>query len=195
MEVLVDPAISRQKFEQEIAAYRKIEDSLIAKGWMLLKAEFPEVHINFGTPNATPPFIPFGVVVEFTNYDFWAPSVRLVHPFTRVPYKAKELPFNPPRREPGTPPVLPPQAGEPLQVKFGVLMHGHDPEELPFLCLPGVREYHEHPAHSNDPWLLHRGRGQGTLYAILEQIYRYGVEPIVSLNIEVPPIQPDPRAY
>jgi len=178
MEAITDPAVSHQKFEQEITSYRKIEDSLLRRGWMLLKAEFPEIFVVFATPNATPAFIPFGVLLDFTNYDFWAPSVRLVNPLNREPYKAKELRSPLLRRIPGPAPVLPPQPGQPVQITAVPLMQGHDPEGLPFLCLPGVREYHDHPAHSNDPWLRHRGQGQGTLYSILEQIYRYGVEPL-----------------
>ncbi|WP_306919914.1 putative metal-binding protein [Rhizobium mesoamericanum] len=36
-------------------------------------------------------------------------------------------------------------------------------EDEPFLCMAGVREYHDNPAHSGDPWLLHRGSGEGRL--------------------------------
>ena len=58
------------------------------------------------------------------------------------------------------------------------LLISHGPDELPFLCLPGVREYHVHPAHTGDDWLLHRDRGEGTLYFLLEKLARYGLEPI-----------------
>ena len=61
----------------------------------------------------------------------------------------------------------------------------HDSEDVPFLCIPGVREYHEHPAHSGDSWLLHKGSGEGTLYFLLNTIYRYGVEPIPSYGISM----------
>ena len=51
-------------------------------------------------------------------------------------------------------------------------------ESLPFLCIRGVREYHRHPAHTGDAWLLHRGRGEGTLAAILAAIHEHGAAPI-----------------
>jgi hypothetical protein len=44
--------------------------------------------------------------------------------------------------------------------------------------VPGVREYHAHPAHTGDSWLLHRGTGEGTLHALLHIVYQYGVQPL-----------------
>jgi hypothetical protein len=67
------------------------------------------------------------------------------------------------------------------------LMQAHGPDEIPFPCLPGVREYHEHPGHSGDPWLLHRGGGEGTLYFLLEKLYQYGVAPISTYHVQLVP--------
>src|SRR5688572_7142105 len=92
METHVDPAVSRQKFHRELAEYRKLEDDHLKRGWWLLKAEFPEVFVVFATPKLNPPCVMFGAVLDFTDYDFQPPSVRLVHPFTQVPYKQNELP-------------------------------------------------------------------------------------------------------
>jgi hypothetical protein len=60
------------------------------------------------------------------------------------------------------------------------LIQSHQPHHLPFLCLPGVREYHEHPAHSNDPWLGYRNSGEGTLGFLIDQLHLYGSNPISS---------------
>jgi hypothetical protein len=183
-ELLVDPAVSRAKFEREIANYRQLEQEYIQRGWWLVRAEFPQVFVVFGAPQLKPPAVVFGALLEFTNYDLWPPSVLLVDPFTRVPYKMNELPSPLPRA------MLPvPGEGEgsgmPVEVQVQTLMQAYNEEDVPFLCLPGVREYHEHPAHTGDPWLRHRRSGEGTLHFLLEQLYRYGVQPINRYGVQL----------
>ena len=175
-DLLVDPAVSRAKFDREVASYKEYEDVYIRGGWWLLRAEFPQVFIVFGTPSLKPPAVAFGALLDFTNYDFWPPSVRLVDPFTQEPYRGRELPNLLKRRVPAQ---LDAQlAGLGQAFVEQPLMQFHDPEDVPFLCLPGVREYHEHPGHSGDSWLLHRGSGEGTLHHILEVLHKYGVQPL-----------------
>ena len=183
-ELFVDPAVSRAKFERELADYRKLADEYARRGWWMIKAEFPEVFVVFAAPQLKPPAVVFGALLDFTNYDFLPPSVRLVDPFTREPYKGKNLPVPLLRRSQLAPlPInsindssdLPPQA----------LMQFHNPEDIPFLCMPGVREYHQHPAHSGDLWLLHRDRGEGRLFFILDHLYRYGVAPLQAYHIQL----------
>jgi len=62
-------------------------------------------------------------------------------------------------------------------------MQFHHPDDIPFLCIAGVKEYHEHPGHSGDSWELHRSSGAGRLVRILEVIHRYGVAPIQDFNV------------
>jgi hypothetical protein len=192
VEMLVDPAISRTKFEREIAEYRKLEDDYISRGWWMLKAEFPEVFVVFATPRVKPPSVAFGALLDFTNYDLWPPSVKLVDPFTRKPYSWAELPTRLPRLiKPQIDPALAAQqAVQNMTVESQVaeLMQSHEPNNpnaVPFLCMPGVREYHHHPGHSADDWLLHRGQGEGTLFFILDQLHRYGVLPITGYNMRL----------
>ena len=212
---MVDPVVSRAKFNREITAFRQQEREYAGRGWWLLRAEFPEVFVVLATNKTQPPAVVFGVLIDFTNYDLWPPSVTLVNPFTRVPYKAKELPNPLIRRVPVAHPAptnaptgdAPPTApgatattpGQPMatagvaapqapQFAPQPLMQWWGEEEVPFLCLPGVREYHENPAHTGDSWLLHRRTGAGTLYFILDQIDRYGVQP-VRFGIQVVSLQ------
>lgn len=189
--LLVDPNVSRAKFERELLEYRLQEDEYLRRGWWLLKAEFPEVFVVFANPKLKPvAAVIFGAVINFENYDLWAPSVKLVDPFTREPYKYNELPTKLLRRKiiqqpapAGMPNTRP---GQMLQIAQDTpLMMAHSPEEIPFLCLPGIREYHEHPGHSGDSWLLHRNSGEGTLYFILDNLYQYGVLPINSFGIQM----------
>lgn len=84
--ILVDPAVSRAKFDREIAEYRQREEEHQRRGWWMLKAEFPEVFVVFIAPRFQPVTAIFGAQIDFSNYDVWAPSVRLAHPLTREPY-------------------------------------------------------------------------------------------------------------
>jgi hypothetical protein len=191
VELLVDPAVSEAKFARELAQYREREREYQRRGWWLLQAEFPQVFIVFATPQLKPPAVVFGAELDFTNYDLWPPSVRLADSFTREPYKASELPTILKRRTTSAAPVafadLGPQGATPLVVQDIPLMQWHGPDDVPFLCLPGVREYHDHPAHSGDLWLLHRGQGEGTLHFLVEKLSQYGVEPISDYNVQLVP--------
>ncbi len=67
------------------------------------------------------------------------------------------------------------------------LLQTYGEHDVPFLCLPGVREYHEHPAHSGDAWELHRAAGAGRFVRLLEIIYHIGIEPITDYNVNLVP--------
>ena len=176
----VDPAISRSKFDREIARYRECEEAYRRQGWFLLDARFPEAVVVFSATRLKPAALVAAVVLDFTNYDLRPPSVRFVDPFTREPLRAKDLTIQMLRR-PHVPDATPEtitlliQSG---QLPLTNLIQAFGPDDFPFLCLPGVREYHDHPAHTGDSWLLHRRSGEGSLHFILEQIWKYGVNPI-----------------
>jgi hypothetical protein len=177
---VVDPDVTRAKYDAEVAEYRQIEDGHRRRGWWLVDATFPRVFVVFATPQLRPPAVVCGVDVDFTNYDFEPPSVRLVDPFTREPYRRKDLPTALFRRQMQQVAL----GGGVHQVAGHVeLMQAHAPEEIPFLCIPGVREYHAHPAHTGDSWFLHRGLGVGKLYHILNTVYQYGVQPISNYGV------------
>ena len=156
-----------------------------------MRAEFPDVLVLLATAKTAPISIVMGVALDYSNYDAAPPSVRLVHPLTGVPFTASQLP-TPLNRS------LPPQsvmlAGQGAnQPQFQVqqhqpLMQFYGPDEIPFLCLAGVREYHEHPAHSGDLWELHRTSGAGRLVRLLEIISRYGVDPIAGFSVQLKPV-------
>jgi Predicted metal binding domain len=183
----VDPEVSRGKFDREIAEYRGNESDFRRRGWLLLESDFPRVLVALCATNLKPPAVITGVAFDFSNYDAAPPSVRLVDPFSGEPYKAAELPTNLSRQVMG-----PAMAGMPLPpgaqlVGRQPLMQAYTPEDVPFLCVAGVREYHEHPAHSGDAWELHRRTGAGRLARLLEVIDTYGVRPISGYNVELVP--------
>lgn len=64
------------------------------------------------------------------------------------------------------------------QLAMSDMIQANGLTDPPFVCLPGVREYHDNPAHSGDPWLLHRNSGEGSLAFILDKIWQHGVRPL-----------------
>ena len=215
-EILVEPAVSLAKFNRELAQYRELQDEYIRRGWWMVKSDFPTVFVVFGTSRGLFRSVVFGALIDFTNYDLWPPSVKLADPFTMVPYKASQLPYplfrKPPlppthavqRTTPGAPnQITSPIAGgatspspdaqtSPTVVPAQPLAQSWSPDEVPFICLPGIREYHQNPAHSGDSWLLHRKTGEGTLHFILDQLYKYGVKPLqlgAQLNVVFQPTE------
>jgi hypothetical protein len=184
----VDDAVSLAKFDQEIADYRALQAEYQRRGWFLTEAVFPRVFVVMSAGKLKPPAIVCGVEFDYTNYDAEPPSVRLVDPFTSEAYVARELPTSLNRALPPQVVALPGLPAGNLQMQGAQpLMQAPGPEDVPFLCLAGVREYHEHPGHTGDSWELHRAGGAGRLVRLLEIIHRYGVEPIGGYSVNLVP--------
>jgi Predicted metal binding domain len=184
-----DPLVSRAKFNREVDEYRSFSAEYVSRGWLLIEADFPKILVVLAATKVKPVPIVMGVSFDYTNYDAAPPSVKMVNPFTREAYKAKDLP-NPLNRalapQEVTLPGLPPQQ-KMLLGSVQPYMQAYGPDDIPFLCLAGVREYHEHPAHSGDLWELHRKEGAGRLVRLLDVISRYGIEPITGFGVQLVP--------
>ena len=195
-----DPAVSLRKFDREIAEFRSQADGYGRRGWLLAEAEFPHALVILATAKTQPISILCGVWFDYSNYDVAPPSVRLVHPLTREPYKWSEVPTRLLRM------AAPPDAGEAAQplppgvaqalaqgvaqgqlVATQPLMQASGDDDIPFLCIAGVREYHEHPAHSGDHWHSHRTSGAGRLIRLVEVISKYGLETIDGFEVQMIP--------
>ena len=183
-----DLSLSRKKFNREISQFRAHGKEYQQRGWFLAYAKYPEVLVVLATAKTKPVSIMTGVLFDYTNYDAAPPSVRLVHPITGKTYKISELPTALPRlvSEPkptivsnGALQIQPPQTQS--------LMQAYGPDGVPFICVAGVREYHEHPAHSGDHWELHRASGAGRLVRLIEIISKYGPDTIVGFNVQMTP--------
>lgn len=174
--MVVDPAVSRRKFDRDVAEVLERRDYFMQRGAWIVSTDFPEVFVVLGTPKTKPHFVPYAVLFDFTDYDVQPLSVRLVNPFTKQRLKSTEIayPFyraNPP--PPGFPPGT--QAGaQPMLQVFS--------DDAPFLCLPGIRDYHASSAHTGDSWWLHRRTGAGKLFNLLDNLCKYGTEPISSIQ-------------
>jgi hypothetical protein len=171
---LVDPQVSRAKFDREIRNYHTMQSEYMRRGWLLIRSEYPEAVVLFAAPQLTPTPLLFGVRLDFTNYDFWPASVRFVHPLTLENLTFDQMHWHFWKRV---------SAGSGSVQPQPLLMHQAD--QVPFLCIKGVREYHSHPFHSNDPWLAYRNTGVGTLYHILNIIHRYGISPFREFGVQI----------
>jgi hypothetical protein len=152
----------------------------------MVDAAFPIVMVVMVARQLPVPAVVTGVRFDFTNYDMEPPSVRLINPFSGIPYKASELPVRLDRLVPGV--VSPAIAIGPQAIQMTPVqpyMQWYGPDDIPFLCMPGVYEYHQHPAHSGDPWEIHRPEGAGSLVRILDIVYKYGIAPIDDLLIQL----------
>jgi hypothetical protein len=198
--VYADPRVVRRKVEREVTSYFERQDHYRARGIWPIQYDFPQLLVAFAAPNFKPhPFVAFGLLVDMSNYDVEPPSLQFVNPFTRVPLKLGEIPTRlvrvrvqnvPPQQlPPGV--VLPPQfaqaLGQPQRIEHhDALLQGESPDdERPFVCLQGVREYHNNPAHTGDPWWLYRGKDAGGLLRLLDIIARHGTEPMKELQFQL----------
>ena len=185
----VDPTVSRAKFDREIAEYKALGEEYRRRGWFLVHAEYPRVLVILAAAKFTPSPIIMGVAFDYTNYDAAPPSVRIVNSFTGEPYKNRELPTQLNRSLLQQEIALPGLNAAQRMTLQSVqpYMQAHGPDEIPFLCMAGVREYHDHPAHSGDIWELHRCEGAGRLVRLLEIIHRYGIAPIAGFGVQLVP--------
>ena len=184
----VDPSVSRTKFKRELADYRAFESDYRTRGWFLVEAEWPMVVVVLASDKTKPPAIVAAVQFDYTNYDAEPPSVRFIDPFSGRLLPFKELPIRMHRMIPGPELPIPGPGGAKAQLNTPEnLMQANSPEDLPFLCIAGVKEYHDHPGHSGDAWEIHRSTSEGRLVRLLEVISKYGLEPVQGFGVNLVP--------
>jgi hypothetical protein len=170
--------VSRAKLAAELEDWQANAAIYARRGWLLLDRGPLHVEVAFlaTVPLVgvfTIPVVTACVRLDYTNYDLWPPSLTFIDPRTR---------------EPASPPVRAP-ATTPVGVR-DALIDGHPDTGRPFLCLPGIREYHNHPQHTGDDWLLHRAIGAGRLAVICEHVWQRMVRNVVGLQVTVQAMPP-----
>jgi Predicted metal binding domain len=187
---LVPREISLAKLDRDYAHFERNPDIYRERGWIVLRRAELELDIAFAArvqdnSSAAPlPVMTACVRFDYSNYDLMPPSVRFVDFFTGAPI---------------TPHVRALVISSDREPPNDLLVNGHPATNEPFLCVPGTREYHTHPQHTGDSWLLHRGRGAGTLVALCDVIWRSMSRNVLGFRITAqmlpPPFgaQPDVR--
>lgn len=173
----VDPVVVRRKVERELAEYVERIDHFRARGIWVLEYRFPQLLVAMVAPNIKPyPVVPYGLLLDLANYDVEPPSVQFVNPLTRELLTRAAIPTSLPRQRPDG--------------NVDALLQAWSPEDAaPFVCLRGVREYHNNPGHTEDHWLLHRASGAGRIVRLLDLLSRHGTETMAALEMALQ-IQP-----
>ena len=171
----VDPIVTKKKYLEELKKFNQIEEHYRNSGVILVKETYPNLYFAFAAPSLNPIPILFAVQINFTNYDVEPLSVNFVHPLTLQPVLINEIVTKLPRKISGN--------------GYQCLMQAQN-DQVPFFCIPGVREYHKHTFHNGDSWFLHRGRaGEGSLCFLLDNLQLYGISAVNSFVIQVVNVQ------
>ena len=182
-----DPAVNRLKYDREISRLREQQSTLQDRGIFVIDPPtFPTVEVLYvphhplrlGVPasHQGAVLLPPGAmaVIEFPNlsarafkarfdlsdYDVRPPSVEFHDPWNNAllqyatMFRALEY--------------------EKDRKAHVVLLDDHPATHRPFLCLRGIREYHEHPQHSGDDWFLYRN--SMSLFAIIMSVWRVTID-------------------
>jgi Predicted metal binding domain len=179
----LDPSTNRKKFDREFNVLVDRRSELEQRGVHLLDSStHPHIDLLFVPKHPlqvlapqirqgslflpAPAFIANDIPVfsasafkarfDLSDYDLYPPSLLFHDPWTDAPlqfnrmFRAKEY-----DKDRGA---------------HDVLIEEHPETHRPFLCLRGIREYHAHPQHSGDEWLLYRG--SMNLFAIILAVWR-----------------------
>ena len=182
----VDSEVTRRKFDDEVRRLVGQRSELEARGILLLHStQYPVVELLFvprhklRIPVATPPpgfNIPPGATFaveipslavrafkahfDLTDFDLRAPSLEFRDAWTDellvIGQMSPALDFDSERK------------------LYPVLLLDHPITHKPFLCMRGIREYHEHPQHTGDEWLLYRN--DMNLFSIVMMVWRVTID-------------------
>ncbi len=167
----MEPEVTLTKYNEEIGDFHKVSDVWREKGVFLIHESYPVVEFMFTTPKTRPPAVAFAVRIDFTNYDIEPPSLKFICPFTKKILARDEvlLRFIQVNKQSDN-------VDQAIQNQSQLqdLLQSHQ-NKTPFFCIPGIKEYHDHPAHTGDSWLLYRKKGEGSLGFILDQLYNHSI--------------------
>jgi putative metal binding uncharacterized protein len=183
----LDPAVNHLKFDGEITCLQGQRGFLEAHGiFLMASTSYPAIdllcvprHVLQAITPVTQQgglFLPAGTArqvevpslsasafkahFDLTNYDLDPPSLEFRDPWTDAPLQystmLRALQFDRDRRG---------------QI---VLLDDHPATHKPFLCVRGIREYHDHPQHSGDEWLLYRK--SMSMFSIVMTLWRVALD-------------------
>lgn len=172
---LVDPEIVRRKFRRELDLWTATNVHQ-ERGSILLRADEEALlleiaflaRVSISTGSGPLPVVVCAVRLTYENYDLWPPSLTFIDAFTRQPSRPHVRAFMPMDEGPRD-----------------VLIDAHPDTGLPFFCVAGIREYHSHPQHTGDSWLLHRALSEGSVSTVCDRVWRYMARNVVGLGINI----------
>jgi hypothetical protein len=184
---MVDSEVSRLKFDREVQTLGEQRTTMESRGiFLLASTSYPFVELAFMPRHLLQVLIPavqsgaiilpqgammaaeipsvsaraFKARFDLTGYDLQAPSLEFRDFWTdnRLEYATmfRALEYEKDRKA------------------HVVLLDDHPITHKPFLCVRGTREYHDHPQHSGDDWLLYRQ--QMNLFSIVMSLWRVTID-------------------
>ncbi len=185
----VDVEVTRRKFDAELAVVSKQNDILRVWGCSIARVSFPSIDVLFVPRRKLRISVPpvgvdltsvtaghqiqlvtgelamlsaraFGARISLEDYDQLAPSVTFRDAWSWEALKIEQM-FRG---------IHVDDSGK----AFNVIPGDHPLTKRPFLCVRGIREYHEHPQHTGDDWMLYRG--DFGLFSVISTIQRTCVE-------------------
>jgi hypothetical protein len=141
----VDPEVSQLKFDRDAA---EVEALAADFGWTVCHKVYPLLEVLVVHPKSGRRV---GMRLGCEHWDAEPPSFTMIDPDSRAEFLWDKWPQGWP-------------VGNP-----------HPVTGRPFLCLPGVREYHTHSSHLDDKWEKYRAGGRYKLSDIVVRIkQRFG---------------------
>jgi hypothetical protein len=195
----LDPAVSQTKFEKQVARLEGQRDVLGDWGCWIRRVAYPNVDLIF-VPRSPllvtqPPWgvdplrvhrtpwtsedgalaaRAFGARFGLDDFDQLPPSVTFRDPWTWQVLPHRALPTAIFVDDHGT--------------ATRVLQERHPETGLPFLCVPGTREYHSHPEHTGNAWVLHRQTF--ALFDLVGLVWRTCIRPVRPHLVAAGPVVP-----
>ncbi len=183
----IDPDVSRLKFERERDRLNEQRSTLQSRGIFVIGSPtYPIVELLFvprqslkvvvAAKQSGSIILPQGAVLAVELPSLSARAFKAHFDLTDYDLRAPSLEF----RDLWTDSVLPYDTMfraleyEKERKAHVVLLGDHPTTHKPFLCLRGIREYHEHPQHSGDDWLLYRE--QMSLFSIVMSVWRVTID-------------------
>lgn len=175
----VDPEVTKKKFQDELRAFEESEDEFRRLGIVCTERNAISISLIFCSPHLRPVGILFCVKIDYTNWDIEPPSVQFIDPFNREPLLRRDLSIKLIQVLPQVKSINGINPQQQMDLLQGL------PDQPPFICMPGVKQYHDHLWHSGDSWWLYRNRGEGKLVTLIRQLYRHSILQINSYGIQL----------
>ncbi len=147
------------------------------KGWIMVHADLKELAVELAFLALVPlgatqlPIVVPTIRLEYDNYDLWPPSLTFIDLFSGRPV-----------RSPLAQAYLITAPGD----VRNVLMTNKAGKQ--FLCLPGTREYHEHPDHDGDIWALHRPTRAGAIAVVCDRVWTTMTSGVSGIGFQIQPV-------
>lgn len=144
----MDIEVSKLKFNREKKLLLgEAKEFVQARGWEVIQFEYPVLAVVLTRPTARRRI---GFRFHCDDWDAQPPSLTLF--------------------DPASPDIELPWQKWPKNGWNAGERHDHYPK--PFLCLPGIREYHTHPSHLGDRWENLRPQETYQIRGIVDRVHQ-----------------------